>query len=131
MSRIRKWVETILTKFDYYLLSIGEVNNYFIENNYNFEFVVKEKLSFDYITLDDETIIERINYINYVINAFNKLSKPERIIIYYLYICDVKLTSDSICEKVNMSLSKYYRDKKEAITKLAYALGIKEDLKDD
>jgi ArpU family phage transcriptional regulator len=131
ISRIRKWVEDILKEFNYYLLSIGEISNYFIEENYTLKYVIKEELSFDYIMLDDETIVDRIKYINYVINAFNKLSKEERIIIYCLYICKEKFTSESICEKVNVSISKYYRDKKEAITKLAYALGIKEDSKDD
>ncbi len=129
--KIRKWVEVILKNFDYYLLSIGEIGNYIVKEEYIFKYIKKEELSLDYIILDESAIIERIKYINYVINAFNKLSKEERIIIYYLYIDKVKITSESICEKLNVSLSKYFRDKNVAITRFAYALGIGENIKNE
>jgi ArpU family phage transcriptional regulator len=127
MSKIRKWVEGELKKFDYYLLSIVSIDNYFVEKDCTLKYIYEDELSFDYIILSKETISERIRYINYVISAFNKLSEDERIIIYCLYICKEKTNSESICEKMNISLSKYFRDKKEAITRMAYALGIEGD----
>ena len=127
MSRIRKWVEEEIKKFDYYLLSITNIDKFFIEINCTIKYIDEEKLDLEYIVLSKKTISERINYINYVVSAFNKLSKDERIIIYYAYMCKEKLTSEFMCEKMNISLSKYFRDKKEAIIRMAYALGMEED----
>lgn len=127
VATIRKWIERVLKTFDYYLLSIDDINNYLIKEEYILEYVDKDKLSFDYIILSEITIIERIKYINYVINAFNKLTKEERMIIYYLYIDKTKITTELICEKLNISLSKYFRDKNVAITRFAYALGMEDN----
>lgn len=127
----RKWVERVLKTFDYYLLSIDYINNYFIKDEFTLKYVDKEKLSFDYIILSETTITERIKYINYVINAFNKLSREERMIIYYLYIDKTKITAELISDKLNISLSKYFRDKNFAITRFAYALGMEDGLNNE
>ena len=124
----KKNVEEVITKYDRYCLSICNNSNNKADENYLFNLIEECEVEEDlYPNISKEEIEKRIRYINYVRNAYNKLSVMERKIIYWAYLDKENKRDDRyISNKLNFSLGYYYTKKKEAIIRFAYSLGVEE-----
>lgn len=67
---------------------------------------------------------ERLKYIQWIINAVNRLSKTERMIIHKRYLQDREMFDYQIYNEFNMSERNFYRTKSRMFYKLAFALKI-------
>ncbi|MDD4036355.1 MAG: hypothetical protein PHS45_03430 [Bacilli bacterium] len=124
----KKNVIEVLKTFDYYSLSLTSSRAMEIDNSFNL------KINFvnnDICVLENKKHKERIDFIEKVVNAYNKLSNVERKIIYRTYLANKKVNDDLIANDLGFSVKYYYKIKKETIIKLAFALGIEVLKKDD
>lgn len=122
-SRTKNNVKTLLTEYSYYILSVCDFTKYKINDNYTFELLSKEKDKD--ILLPDDEFKRRITLVNRVRDSFNKLSTMERKIIYWTYLDKEHNYDDRfIANNLGFSLGYYYIQKKKAIIRFAYALGI-------
>lgn len=96
------------------------------------EEIFLKKVSFNseekaYFKIEEEEIKCRIDFINYFIHSFNKLTTDERKIIYWTYIDKENNYDDRfIANNLGFSLGYYYIKKKETLIRFAYSLGIDE-----
>lgn len=67
---------------------------------------------------------ERLKYINWIVNAVNRLSKTERMIIHKRYLSDDEMFDYQIYNEMCISERNYYRMKARTFYKLAFALKI-------
>jgi ArpU family phage transcriptional regulator len=111
----------ILKKYNYYILSIVNNDDLKIDENYKIEVTIfKPK----YLNIDEKEFNKRIELITKVIKSFNKLSDIDKKIIYKNYLSSMKINNDIIANDLGFSVKHYYKIKKEAIIKLAFALGV-------
>lgn len=126
-SKTKKNVEDVVTKYDYYNLSICNSQCSQINEKFELELIDKNKYDDSYLKISKEEQEKRIKYINYVRFSYNKLTTLERKIIYWTYIDKENSYDDRfIANNLGFSLGYYYIKKKEALTRFAYALGIEE-----
>ncbi len=118
--RTKKLVEDNLKLFNRYLLSIVDNNQLIIdENTYEIKLDVDEKN-----ISEKEKEEEKLQFIKYVINRYNRLCILDKKIIYFTYMIKEKNNDGFIANKLGFDRNYYYRIKKEAIINMAYALNI-------
>ena len=124
--KTKKNVANVLTKYVYYVLSVdsnsaSKINDDFILDELNMEY------DNPYSNVSNEEKKKRIDYINYVRFAFNKLTCDERKMIYWTYLDKEKKYDDRfIANTLGFSLGYYYIKKKETLIRFAYSLGVEE-----
>lgn len=126
--KTKKNVEEIVTKYVYFVFS---VNSSYTTSMINSDFLLNEiedsEIKNPYSKIEISEIKSRIEFINYFINSFNKLTSLERKIIYWTYIDKENNYDDRfIANNLGFSLGYYYIKKKEAIIRFAYCLGVEE-----
>lgn len=127
-NQTKKNVETVITKYMYYNLSVDSGSEFKISNNFIYNMISESIINSDYVKLSLEEKKKRINYINYVRFSYNKLTSEERKIIYWTYLDKENNYDDSfIANNLGFSLGYYYIKKKEALIRFAYALGVEEE----
>lgn len=67
---------------------------------------------------------QRVNYLNWIVRAVNRLSKVEREIIVRRYLEETEVFDYQIYNDIGMSESSYYRLRGRTFYKLAFALKI-------
>lgn len=67
---------------------------------------------------------ERIQFLNRIHNAVNRLTPRERAIIIQAYLVDEPMYDYEVYTELNMSERQYYRIKSNALHKLSFILGI-------
>jgi ArpU family phage transcriptional regulator len=114
--RTKKLVEDNLKLYNRYLLSIVDNNQLIIDEN-TYEII---------LDVDESNISkkEKLQFIKYVINRYNRLCILDKKIIYFTYMIKEKNNDDFIANKLGFDRNYYYRIKKEAIINMAYALNI-------
>ena len=126
-SNTKKNVETLISKYIYYSLSIDTTSTSNINADFILEEINNKKMLSNYIKLTDEEIDKRIEFINYVRFSFNKLTTSERKIIYWTYLDKENNYDDRfIANNLGFSLGYYYIKKKETLIRFAYSLGVEE-----
>lgn len=125
-NKTKKNVETVITRYVYYNLSVDNHSTSII----NDEFLL-EKLELDtqdkYIIISNDEKKKRIDFINYFRFSFNKLTSDERKIIYWTYLDKEDSYDDRfIANSLGFSLGYYYIKKKETLIRFAYSLGVEE-----
>ena len=126
-KKIKKQIKEIIQKYVYYCLAVDCKPFFIMEDDFRFEMLNLEMCnSFcKYISIDDEKVVERTEFINYVRYSFNKLTTNERKILYWTYIDKENNYDDRfIANNLGFSLGYYYSKKKETLIRFAYALGI-------
>lgn len=128
-SKTKKNVEEIITKYNYYTLSvdngISSISNDFILDKIYFETAENP-----YMKVNVEELKNRADFINYVRSSFNKLTSDERKIVYWTYFDKENNYDDRfIANNLGFSLGYYYIKKKETLIRFAFSLGVEE--KDD
>jgi ArpU family phage transcriptional regulator len=116
--RTKKLVEGNLKIFNYYLLSTADDKELIIDRN---TFEVKLEIDRESISKRE---MEKLKFIDYVINRYNRLCTLDRKIIYYTYIIKEKCNDSFIANELGFDLNYYYRIKKGAIVSMAYALNV-------
>ena len=89
------------------------------ENTYEIKLDVDEKN-----ISEKEKEKEKLQFIKYVINRYNRLCILDKKIIYFTYMIKEKNNDGFIANKLGFDRNYYYRIKKEAIINMAYALNI-------
>ena len=114
--RTKKLVEDNLKLYNRYLLSIVDNNQLIIDEN-TYEII---------LDVDESNISkkEKLQFIKYVINRYNRLCILDKKIIYFTYMIKEKNNDGFIANKLGFDRNYYYRIKKEAIINMAYALNI-------
>ncbi|MEE0700312.1 MAG: hypothetical protein U0M66_07010 [Bacilli bacterium] len=126
-NKTKKNVEEIITKYVYYNLSVDNGSSYSIGNDFFLAKVEYEMPDNPYVRLDEREIKQRVEFINYVRAAFNKLTSDERKIIYWTYLDKENNYDDRfIANNLGFSLGYYYIKKKETLIRFAYSLGVEE-----
>ena len=124
-SKTKKNVESLITQYIYYNLSIDSGSDFKINKDFTYNMIEERFINCNYIKLTKEEKNLRINYINYVRFSYNKLTSDERKIIYWTYLDKENNYDDSfIANNLGFSLGYYYIKKKEALIRFAYSLGV-------
>lgn len=123
----KKKVVEVLKLFAYYSLSLSGSKTMEVDSNYN----LKINIIDDGSLLENSKRKERIEFIERIVKAYNKLNSVEREIIYRTYLASKKVNDDLIANDLGFSVKYYYKIKKETIIKLAFALGIEVLKRDD
>ena len=126
-SMVKKQIIKLLEEYEINCLStfgnmaLSELNNYkyeMLDENIN--------CKYDYIYFSTEEVIKKIKYINYIRYSFNKLTTQERKLIYWSYIDKEHSYDDRfIANQLGYSLGYFYIQKKDALIRFAFALGLK------
>ena len=123
-SYTKKNIKNILKKYNFLVLSVSPSQDR-IDDNYKLQLIKKEDIDEKYIKIDDNEIVKRIEFINYVRYSYNKLTKDERKIIYWTYFDKENNYDDRfIANNLGFSLGYYYIKKKETLIRFAFSLGI-------
>ncbi len=123
-NKIKNNIINILKKYDYFMLSICD--DFLLDNDYNFKILNTNDINSNLIKLDEAEINKRLEYINYVRSAYNRLSILEKKIIFWTYLDKNSNYDDCyIANELGFSLGYYYVKKKETLIRYAYALGVK------
>lgn len=123
-NKIKNNIINILKKYDYFMLSICD--DFLLDNDYNFKILNTSDINTSLIKLDEAEINKRLEYINYVRSAYNRLSILEKKIIFWTYLDKNSNYDDCyIANELGFSLGYYYVKKKETLIRYAYALGVK------
>lgn len=124
-SKTKKNVEEVVTKYDYYNLSICNSENSQVDDKYMMKLINEFDYDNSYLKITKEDQDKRIEYINYVRFSYNKLTTLERKIIYWTYMDRENAYDDRyIANNLGFSLGYYYIKKKEALIRFAYSLGV-------
>lgn len=122
-NKIKNNIISILKKYDYFILSI--CNDFLIDGEYNYKILNIKDIDNHLINLSEKEIVKRLEYINYVRSAYNRLSILEKKIIFWTYLDKNNSYDDCyIANELGFSLGYYYVKKKETLKRFAYALGI-------
>lgn len=122
-NKIKNNIINILKKYDYFILSI--CNDLLIDEEYNYKILSINDIDNNLINLNEKEIVKRLEYINYVRSAYNRLSILEKKIIFWTYLDKNNNYDDCyIANELGFSLGYYYVKKKETLIRYAYALGI-------
>ena len=121
-QKTKRNVLKTLKIYNYYSLSLFDENTLKISEDY--------KIEISQIKTSKEVMCERLDFVVKVISSYNKLNSTDKEIIYKSYISSHKVNDDIIANKLGFSVKYYYKIKKEAIIKFAFALGV-EALKGD
>lgn len=122
-DKTRKNVEDIITKYLYYNLSVDYNSTSNINENYLLDKL--EPIDFQYSSISKEELNDRVDFINYVRVAFNKLTCDERKVIYWTYLDKENNYDDRfIANSLGFSLGYYYIKKKQTLIRFAYSLGV-------
>ncbi len=125
-SKTKKNVETVITKYMYYNLSVDNHSTSVINEDFLLD-KLESNIDDKYIIITKEEIKKRVDYINYFRFSFNKLTKDERKIIYWTYLDKEDSYDDRfIANSLGFSLGYYYIKKKETLIRFAYSLGVEE-----
>ena len=125
-SKTKKNVETVITKYMYYNLSVDNHSTSVINDEFLLD-KLETNIDDKYIIITKEEIKKRVDYINYFRFSFNKLTKDERKIIYWTYLDKEDSYDDRfIANSLGFSLGYYYIKKKETLIRFAYSLGVEE-----
>lgn len=125
-SKTKKNVETVITKYMYYNLSVDNHSTSVINDDFLLD-KLETNIDDKYIIITKEEIKKRVDYINYFRFSFNKLTKDERKIIYWTYLDKEDSYDDRfIANSLGFSLGYYYIKKKETLIRFAYSLGVEE-----
>ena len=125
-SKTKKNVETVITKYMYYNLSVDNHSTSVINDDFLLD-KLEANIDDKYIIITKEEIKKRVDYINYFRFSFNKLTKDERKIIYWTYLDKEDSYDDRfIANSLGFSLGYYYIKKKETLIRFAYSLGVEE-----
>lgn len=128
-SKTKKAVELVIERYINICLlvddrSTSEINDNFILNSISVEDCI---LTYTYANISIEDVSERIEFINYVRAAFNKLTTSERKIIHWTYFDKEHCYDDRfIANELGYSLGYYYIQKKCTLIRFAFALGVEE-----
>lgn len=118
-------IQEVVTKYDYYNLSICSNQDQQIDDEYHIKLIDKDNYDSSYLKIAVEEQKQRIDFINYVRFSYNKLTSDERRIIYWTYFDKENAYDDRfIANNLGFSLGYYYIKKKEALIRFAYALGV-------
>ena len=125
-SKTKKNVETVITKYMYYNLSVDNHSTSVINDDFLLD-KLEANIDDKYIIITKEEIKKCVDYINYFRFSFNKLTKDERKIIYWTYLDKEDSYDDRfIANSLGFSLGYYYIKKKETLIRFAYSLGVEE-----
>lgn len=121
------WLKTkykvveVLKTYNYYALSLIGEKELEINQDYKMKIKIVKNETFNIRT---KKHLKRKALLNHVIESYNKLKVIDRKIIYYTYFSESKVNDDIIANTLGFSVKYYYKLKKEAIIKLAFALGV-------
>ena len=125
-SKTKKNVETVITKYMYYNLSVDNHSTSVINEDFLLD-KLESNIDDKYIIITKEKIKKRVDYINYFRFSFNKLTKDERKIIYWTYLDKEDSYDDRfIANSLGFSLGYYYIKKKETLIRFAYCSVVKD-----
>lgn len=119
-AKTRKKVEEFLKLYSYCLLSVID-DEQLIINRDDFQISINIDMKQDVLSDIDE---EKKKFIEYIINRYNRLCTTHRKIIYLTYMIKDKQNDSIIANELGFALNSYYKIKKEAIIRMAYALNI-------
>lgn len=115
-AKTKKAVEREMMLYSYYLLSVADNDQIKLDKE---TFVVRLDIDDKILTTKE---IRKLKFIQHIIDRYNRLSLIDKKIIYYTYMNKEKINDGIIANEINFNLNYFYRIKKEAITKMAYAL---------
>jgi ArpU family phage transcriptional regulator len=116
--KTKKLVEENLKIYSYYLLSVVDNDELIINKN---TFEISLDINDKKISIKEEN---KLGFIKYIINRYNRLCIIQKKIIYFTYMIKEKNNDSLIANELGFDLNYYYRIKKEAIISMAYALNI-------
>lgn len=114
----KKLIEEKFKIYNYYLLSVVNDKELIVDKN---TFEIKLDISKKDIS---KVEMKKLQFIEYIINRYNRLSIMNKKIIYYTYMGKEKKNDGFIANELGFDLNYYYRIKREAIISMAYALNI-------
>jgi ArpU family phage transcriptional regulator len=116
--RTKKLIEEKFKIYNYYLLSVVNDKELIVDKNtFEIKLDISKKSS-------SKKEIKKLQFIEYIINRYNRLSIMNRKIIYFTYMGKEKKNDGFIANELGFDLNYYYRKKREAIISIAYALNI-------
>ena len=124
----KKNIENILRKYNFLILSVSPSQEV-IDDTFKLNLISTENAINKYVKISTEELNQRIEFINYVRFAYNKLTKDERKIIYWTYFDKENNYDDRfIANNLGFSLGYYYIKKKETLIRFAFSLGVEDNV---
>ncbi|MCM3527863.1 ArpU family transcriptional regulator [Cytobacillus oceanisediminis] len=127
-EKTKKAVEVALEKYRFYLLTIPEEMLPKVTASYSLippAFTNKYYSSTESVVIDKlDREQERLDYIEWIRKAVNRLTGREREIIIKRYLSDEEMYDYEIYNQIGLSERRYYRQKARIFYKLAFLLKV-------